>query len=203
MADTKISALTSLTGANTASTTDVLAIVDTSATTTKKITRAELFDISDPTGGQIVFPTTQNASSNAYTFDDYREGTWTPVLQGTGGGPLTHSAQVGDYIKIGKLVHISGYVAISGGTPITGGVTIEGLPFNTQTKSNYFAVITPGNYSAVFDVNYTQLSLVINSNASGILVFENGNSQASASIPPAQIGTGFFLEFAGSYIAAA
>lgn len=41
MADAKISALTALTGANVA-TDDVLAIVDTSATTTKKITAAEL-----------------------------------------------------------------------------------------------------------------------------------------------------------------
>ena len=41
MADLKISALTALTGANTA-TDDVLPIVDTSATETKKITRNEL-----------------------------------------------------------------------------------------------------------------------------------------------------------------
>src|SRR2546422_699850 len=40
MADTKISALTALTGANVA-TDDALAIVDTSATTTKKITAEE------------------------------------------------------------------------------------------------------------------------------------------------------------------
>lgn len=42
MADTKISALTALTGANVTAADDVLAIVDTSVTTTKKITVAEL-----------------------------------------------------------------------------------------------------------------------------------------------------------------
>jgi len=42
MADTKISALNALTGANSA-TDDVYAIVDTDATETKKQTRAELF----------------------------------------------------------------------------------------------------------------------------------------------------------------
>ena len=42
MANTKISALTSLTGANVALTTDVLPVVDTSVTTTKKITADEL-----------------------------------------------------------------------------------------------------------------------------------------------------------------
>lgn len=30
--------------------------------------------------GQIVFPATQNASSNANTLDDYEEGTWTPTV---------------------------------------------------------------------------------------------------------------------------
>ena len=43
MADTKISELTSITGANVNDTADELAIVDDSATQTKKITRAELF----------------------------------------------------------------------------------------------------------------------------------------------------------------
>ena len=42
MADTKISGLTALTGANVAQTTDVIPIVDTSVTTTKKILVSEL-----------------------------------------------------------------------------------------------------------------------------------------------------------------
>src|SRR3990167_5810415 len=105
MADSKISALTSLTGANVASATDVLPVVDTSVTTTKKITRAELFDISDSGGGQIKFPGTQNASSNVNTLDDYEEGTWTPVLTFATAGDLSvaYSVQVGSYVKIGNL----------------------------------------------------------------------------------------------------
>lgn len=47
MADQKISALTSITGANVSDTNDVLVIVDTSGTITRKITRAELFKALD------------------------------------------------------------------------------------------------------------------------------------------------------------
>lgn len=60
MADTKISALTSLTGANAAQD-DLLAIVDTSVATTKKITREEFFKSVDYIGfdttGVVAAPT--------------------------------------------------------------------------------------------------------------------------------------------------
>jgi len=69
MANTKISALTALTGADAAQN-DVLAIVDTSTATTKKITREELFKsvdylaldlangLASPTEGQLTWNTT-------------------------------------------------------------------------------------------------------------------------------------------------
>lgn len=74
MADAKISALTSLTGAGAAQD-DLLAIVDTSAQTTKKITREEFFKSVDyiafdttnvvaaPTEGQLTWDTTDKTLS--------------------------------------------------------------------------------------------------------------------------------------------
>src|SRR5204863_9537460 len=40
-------------------------------------------------GGQLKFPATQNPSSNVNTFDDYKEGDWTPVDQSGAGLALT------------------------------------------------------------------------------------------------------------------
>ena len=74
MPDTKISALTSLTGAGAAQD-DVLAIVDTSVATTKKITREEFFKsidyisfdttnvVGNPTEGQLTWDTTDKTLS--------------------------------------------------------------------------------------------------------------------------------------------
>jgi len=74
MPDTKISALTSLTGAGAAQD-DVIAIVDTSALTTKKITREEFFKsvdyitfdttnvVANPTEGQLTWDTTDKTLS--------------------------------------------------------------------------------------------------------------------------------------------
>ena len=78
-------------------------------------------------------------------FDDYEEGTWTPVYTTTGTDfdsvtydPLT----AGRYVKIGNVVHISGYIRTDAldATSATGTVVVSGLPFatavvNSDTKS--------------------------------------------------------------------
>ena len=104
---------------------------------------ANVFEITDAgvvelSQGQIQFPSTQVASANANTLDDYEEGTWTPVINGGGGNPtVTYSAfnTGGIYTKIGNQVTVSFEVrwsAISGGS---GGVAIAGLPFARRTTS--------------------------------------------------------------------
>jgi hypothetical protein len=60
-------------------------------------------NIADATGGQIVFPATQNASANANTLDDYEEGTWTPTIT-AGSGTFTTTSASGTYTKIGNRV---------------------------------------------------------------------------------------------------
>jgi hypothetical protein len=86
-------------------------------------------------GGQIKFPATQNASSDANTLDDYEEGTWTPALVCSGGGTPTYSQRFGLYIKVGRLVAIEGRISLSSLGGGTGSISIAGLPF-TVTSSN-------------------------------------------------------------------
>ena len=85
------------------------------------------------TGGQITFPATQSASTDANTLDDYEEGTFTPTVGGTS---VTYSSRSGQYIKIGRLVQFQLYIALSGGAPNN---TIGGLPFTVSngSDSNY------------------------------------------------------------------
>lgn len=81
--------------------------------------------------GQIKFPATQNASSNANTLDDYEEGTWTPTLTGTGSNP-TGTAQpnnFGHYTKIGNVVIFRCNIAFNGISGGSGNLRIGGLPF--------------------------------------------------------------------------
>lgn len=86
--------------------------------------------------GQIVFPATQNPSSDANTLDDYEEGTWTPTVVGTGtAGTCTYTTRVGKYTKIGNVVTLMCSLGWSGHTG-TGNTLISTLPF------------TPANYSS-------------------------------------------------------
>lgn len=79
-------------------------------------------------GGQIKFPATQSASSDANTLDDYEVGTYTPPW--TNGGSIGNGSIVGEYVKIGDFVSAS--VVLTGGSTTTwgsGGIWSLGLPF--------------------------------------------------------------------------
>jgi hypothetical protein len=81
-------------------------------------------------GAGITFPSTQSQSSDVNTLDDYEEGTWNPVIEGTvTAGTATYASQIGKYTKIGRQVSVVCILAWSGGTG-TGNMKFSGLPFN-------------------------------------------------------------------------
>ena len=81
-------------------------------------------------GGQIKFPASQNASSDANTLDDYEEGTFSPVMSFGGNSVgITYTAQQGAYVKVGQLVHVQLYVNLSASGSSTGSAAILNLPF--------------------------------------------------------------------------
>lgn len=112
--------------------------IDLGAATCSSITPTGLLDISASGAGQIKFPATQNASSDANTLDDYEEGTWTPGVS-FGGGQVgqTYTAQLGYYIKIGRLAQYIGYCSLSNKGSSTGGAQCTGAPFSNTTASSY------------------------------------------------------------------
>ena len=70
--------------------------------------------------GQLAFPATQNASSNANTLDDYEEGTWVPTTTGISGTGIAYTA---NYVKIGRLVFCSVTVTGTGMTATSPTIT--------------------------------------------------------------------------------
>jgi hypothetical protein len=80
--------------------------------------------------GQLSFPATQNASSDANTLDDYEEGTFTPAFSASG-ATFNYAAQTGIYTKVGRQVSGSIYLelATSGNTLTAQPLSITGLPF--------------------------------------------------------------------------
>lgn len=116
-------------------------------------------DLSQASGGQIVFPAVQNPSAGVNTLDDYEEGTWTPVLGGSGGTTgQTYSFQVAAYTKIGKRVQVEGYLVLTAKGTITGNLQIQGLPFTQQNTTNLFATGSFSYWQAL-NTNWVYLTL--------------------------------------------
>ena len=86
-----------------------------------------------PSEGGMTF-NGDTAAANA--LDDYEEGTWTPVLQGSTTNPtIVYSTQRGKYTKVGNLVTayfniVVGSVSVQG----SGTLTLAGLPFTANDE---------------------------------------------------------------------
>ena len=95
------------------------------------------------TGGQIAFPATQSASSDANTLDDYEEGTWTP----TSDVALTQNF-TSYYTKIGRYVFLSLDVNFASSSS-TVAVLIKSLPFTPITSDVGTMHIAYTSYASV------------------------------------------------------
>ena len=89
--------------------------------------------------GNIEF-TSDDASGNVNTLDDYEEGTFTPVWVSASGtlGTINYTNQVGKYTKIGNAVTVTisfynGSFAVGTGS---GTLKVTGLPFTAGAKSS-------------------------------------------------------------------
>jgi hypothetical protein len=131
------------------------------------------------TGGQITFPTTQSASTDANTLDDYEEGTWTPN-QGGGLTVVGTFSSSGTYVKIGKKVSVFGILSATTSIAYNGnGIFLSNLPFTVSGQSVG---------SAVNNANTAGTFL----NPSGTTIYASGTMSATPNIP-----------FTATYIASA
>ena len=107
--------------------TTTLTLPATSGTVTTKDTNGIL------SVNGVQFPATQSASADANCLDDYEEGTWTPVVQGsTSAGTATYATQSGQYTKIGNRVLFNCRIDYSAGNG-TGNLRVGGLPFTNSS----------------------------------------------------------------------
>ena len=144
-------------------------------------------------GSEILRVTTSGLSFDAGSnfIDDYEEGTWTPVLEGSStAGSHTYTTQAGDYIKIGNLVKASCLIIISSKDgSMAGNIRIGGLPFasaNSPTSQRGTAVL-----SQLKHINYTDMiSGTVFNNATTISLYENpsGTTADAATIIDTDIG---------------
>ena len=142
----------------------------TNSTERARITSGGVLDLATGAGavGQIQFPATQVASSNANTLDDYEEGSWTCTMVGSGGGSV--SLGTGYYVKVGQVVYCY-FDAFSVSTSgLSGNISFQGLPFTSHasvSQSSYMFPTGANNTPCVFYVEQGQTNVTLYKAASG------------------------------------
>jgi hypothetical protein len=98
-----------------------------------------------PNGKGIDFSATAGTGTSEL-FDDYEEGTWTPVFQGSTSGSKD-LGPIGKYTKIGRIVHVAFYAtnADFSSAAIVGTVELSGLPFNVAVTGQGLGNIAINN----------------------------------------------------------
>jgi len=208
MADSKISALpastTPLAG------TEVLPIVQSSAT--KQVSVANLTagraisatQLTLTTGNLIVasgqgidFSAT-SGSGTSELFNDYEEGTFTPVVLGTSvAGAATYVYQLGYYVKTGNVVNFQIILGWSAHTGSGNFQPISGLPYAASNVANKYATMSFYTDSlAMTALNTIQGFIGTNQSAITLRQLPTGGG-AAAAIPLGAAVT--FLMITGSY----
>jgi hypothetical protein len=156
-----------------------------------------LLDLSATNAGQIKFPATQNASSDANTLDDYEEGDWTAVLEGSTSNPSgTYSTQTGKYTKIGRTVFVAFQIVLNSGFSAgSGSIRISGLPFTSNFE------VFGGNFCQEFNSNSYVLnhaSMHIGNSVAYMDMFFNRQNDGFTNYKWADISTGNTMYLYGS-----
>lgn len=151
---------------------------------------AQLERIDCPPNGQIPFPATQNASSDANTLDDYEEGTWTPAITFSTPGDLSvaYSTQVGRYTKIGNLVTLDLSITTSTFTHTTasGAAFISGLPFTAASTGHFCGALL---WQGITKASYTDVNLQLAGGGTQLEVVASGSGQSLSSVAAADMPT--------------
>lgn len=144
--------------------------------------------------GQLEFPATQNASSNANTLDDYEEGTWTTSFTYENASAATLSNAT--YTKVGRLVTLSGRISATLTTTNTAITITFTLPFLQGAN------LCPNAGSAYHTATATTNAGI------GLIVDETGAAADKAAFiaPASQVtkanGSSFEIQFSYTYEAA-
>ena len=153
--------------------------------------------------GNLAFPATQSASADANTLDDYEEGTWTPVIGGSGGtSGQTYSIQNGYYTKIGNRVIVNAYMTLTAKGTITSTLQLQGLPFTSSSSANNISALS---LTRVHDWTLTAdhvlcCAVDANSTVGTFTLYEpTGVSDSSATLSTSEVNNSTSLIIGGQY----
>ncbi len=116
------------------------------------------------------------ATDSSELFNDYEEGTWTPLYQNV--TAPTFDVQTGRYTKVGRFVYCTGRLSVQGGTALDtsdgSGVNIGGLPFSGNSD-HHACLLTLGRFLSIFQDGGANVNTVRFGGNFILLMTSNGN----------------------------
>lgn len=157
---------------------------------------AGLLDLSGASAGQIKFPATQNASSNANTLDDYEEGSWTVGFTFATAGDLAFSSETkeGYYVKVGQVIlAYCHYTFTPTWTTSSGAASMTGLPYAQKNVTNQHCVgrgLLRHNAAITYTAGNTSVHVSVDDSATVVDFCEQGSATAASSLTVSNFATG-------------
>ena len=134
-------------------------------------------------------------------FDDYEEGTWSPVFtDGTTDFTMTSTSNTGWYTKVGRNVTCGGYIQSSSKNSASGAsVRIKGLPYAVQSVSgnqDYTAGTNGAYLGGIVDTNaqaFNPIGFYTEKNTSYLQLSQQNGGTGSSSLTPGQVADNFAI----------
>lgn len=180
---------------------DHLLVEDSAASNAKKRATFANLIASFASIGQLPFPSTQSASNDPNTLDDYVEADWptAPAITFATPGDLSvaYSSQTGKYTKIGRILIVKFLVVTSSFTFTTasGALRISNLPYNFG--DTYQGTLI---YSGITKTNYTSFVPQCASGNPWITVNACGSGVANASVTATDVPSGGTIALSGTLV---
>ena len=149
-------------------------------------------------GNGIDFSATAGTGTSEL-FDDYEEGTWTPVVAGlTTAGTYELQKAVAKYTKVGDLVTIEAFIqlaaAVTGGG--AGSLGITGVPFSKPADAYPAAAA----YVAGVTISETPIVVFSSFSASSTLILQqNASGGFGTSVAITDVGVSDYISFSMTY----
>lgn len=131
------------------------------------------------------------------------EGTWTPVVRGTGtAGAHTYSAQAGVYIKIGRIVHFNLVVILTAKDgAMAGGIQVT-LPLTSNNDGVNSNAVVGRVKNVDLSAGYTQYAAQVDAAAASLQIYQHGDNVDSSVLQAAALANDSRLYISGFYFTA-
>ena len=196
-------------------------VYPTQAMTIKANHNVEIHDgnlVFETSGTGIDFSATTDPTSGMTSelFDNYEEGSWSPVIQNTTSAP-SYSNQVGRYTRIGRVVYAQGFIQTSSTATYANGnerLFINGLPYARSSTHSVGYVAAQGSVQSQsfnFDGSNNDYSVTgqvgvgfaqsITGGETGVMFYVTSSGGIRGTVKnSANAGNSFILEFNLMYI---